>query len=76
MQSINFEYLRKHTDWLPLADLAGFAESYVPLNRNEFKSMPSEIFFSRIKSTMILAWELARGSLLKSLRPHCHSSAW
>lgn len=27
--------------------------------------MPSEIFFSRIKSTMILAWELARGSLLK-----------
>jgi type I restriction enzyme R subunit len=29
MQSINFEYLRKHSDWLPLADLAGFAESYV-----------------------------------------------
>ena len=27
--------------------------------------MPSEIFFSRFKSTMNLAWELARGSLLK-----------
>jgi glycerophosphoryl diester phosphodiesterase len=27
--------------------------------------MPSEIFLSRIKSTMILAWELARGSMLK-----------
>jgi type I restriction enzyme R subunit len=28
MQSINFEYLRKHDDWQPLADLGGFAEQY------------------------------------------------
>jgi type I restriction enzyme R subunit len=28
MQSINFEFLRKHADWQPLADLGGFAESY------------------------------------------------
>lgn len=29
MQSTNFEFLRKHADWQALADLGGFAESYV-----------------------------------------------
>lgn len=28
MESINFEFLRKHTDWRTLADLGGFAEGY------------------------------------------------
>ena len=28
MESINFEFLRKHTDWKTLADLGGFAEGY------------------------------------------------
>ena len=29
MASVNFEFLRKRSEWQPLADLAGFAESYV-----------------------------------------------
>jgi len=28
MESINFEFLRKHADWKTLADLGGFAEGY------------------------------------------------